>query len=153
MQIEIKFSRKINPVIYSEYSKFVYSQMRSDIIKSVRRNSKKYKVREKFILESDLIRWKSKPPTKINLLYYLENSIELVNIKGTYIIRLNDSWLVKGSITKVKTLVRILEYGTLKIPQLPVIRRVFNYYSENYQNLFTEFMKERLLDYEFLSLR
>ena len=144
MQIEIKFSRKINPVIYSEYSKFIYSQMKKDIIKSVRKNSKKYKVREKFILESTLIKWKKDPPSRINLEYYLENCLELVDIKGTYVIRLNDSWLVKGSVTKVKTLVRILEYGTLKLPQLPVVRRVFNYYSKNYQNLFVEFMKERL---------
>lgn len=145
MQFEIKFESKVNPTIYREFSEFIFLHMKKAVSFQVRKNYKKYKLRENLILSSSLIKWKEVAPSSIDLTYYVENCLELVNIKGVYVIRLNEFWLVRGSLTRVKTLVRILEFGTLKIPPLPIVSRIFRFYSKNYKNLFTEFIKERVL--------
>lgn len=146
MQFEIKFESKVNPTIYREFSEFIFLHMKKAVSCQVRKNYKKYKLRENLILSSSLIKWKrGVAPSSIDLPYYVENCLELVNIKGVYVIRLNEFWLVRGSLTRVKTLIRILEFGTLKIPPLPVVSRIFRFYSKNYKNLFTEFVKERVL--------
>lgn len=145
MQFEIKLKQDTNRLLYREFSEYVFFCMKKTLSSQVHKYSKKYKVRESVILESPLIKWKGQPPSRIDLPYYVENCLELVNIKGTYVIRLNDTWLVKDSLTKVKTLVRILEFGTLKIPALPLVTRLFRQYSKYYKLLFTEFVKERVV--------
>jgi hypothetical protein len=138
--------------LYRIYSEYLFKKIQRQLRKEVRKHIKRYEVRIPYLLTTSLIHWKKYPPKTINLFYYLDNCLELVNRKGTYVIKLNDYKLVRGSFTKVSTLIRILEYGTDKIPELPVIRHLFSYYSKNYNSLFNEFVKESFL-YEFLSVR
>lgn len=143
MQLEIIFEEKLTPDLYSNYSRFVFSHMKKKLHKILQKHRKKYLVREDAILKCSLIKWIKSPPDSIDLVNYVENCLELVRFKGIYIIRINPHQRIFNSYTPVSQLIRILEYGTDKIPELPILRRLFSYYRINYKYKFVEYMKER----------
>lgn len=146
MQVNLVFDGKINPILYSKYANYLYNKMQEDISYQAHKHYKNYKVRENSILSCSLIRWNNGiPPQRINLVNYFDNCLELKYEQGIYTIKLNSYNIVKGSTTLVSKLIRILEYGTLKIPAYPLVRIIFNYYSNNYKNLFINFIKENCL--------
>lgn len=147
MQFEINLGDNINPTIYYEFSKYVFDSMKVSLKYQTYRNYKKYKLRERLVLKSSLIKWKrGVVPSGIDLPFYVSNCLELVNIKGKYVIRLNKYWVVKGSTTKVSTLVRLLEHGNDKVPPLPVVSKVFRVYSKYYKSLFSEYIIKKVID-------
>lgn len=150
MQFEI-FVPNANPYIYAEFSRFIFDDMKDTIKTLVDHNSKHYKIREPLVLSSSLIDW-VKTPKEINLEYYVKNCLELRKYHGKYIIRINPNKLIKGTKTPVIKLIRMLEYGTNRMPEYSLIRKVFAYYSKNYLTLFNKFV-ERRLSYEHVPVR
>lgn len=143
LRFKIHFDYKVSPALYEDYSRFIYRAVKRKIAQNI--NPLKYKIREPYILESSLIQWIGDPPEYIDLTYYINNCLEMRRERGEYVIQLNESLRIPGTYTKVSTLVRMLEYGTNKLPALPNIRRVMLYYSIVYQFQIIEYMKERLL--------
>ena len=124
MQFKIHFDAEVNPGLYRDYCMFLFDKVKESVSDLI--NPRKYKVREKAVIESSVMRWVV-VPLELDLVYYVENCLELVKVKGEYVIRVRDDLRVRGSRTKVKTLIRLLEYGNEKIPSYPVIRRVLLY--------------------------
>lgn len=146
MQFEIKFDENINPFLYKKFSEFIYEKVLEDVSELADKYSKKYKVRESYILNLNLIKWKRSPPKKIDLIYYIKNCLVLERNRGVYMIKLDDSWTLPKSFTKVSLVIRVLEYGTDKIPGLPLIRRVLMYYEKYYKSMFVKFLQERMFE-------
>jgi len=144
MQFRIIVGDNVSPRINREFSNYIFDRMKRDLHKLVKHYHKKYEVREKYILKSSLIKWKGKVPSHLDLPYYIENCLILSYVQGTYVIRINPKQVIKGSLTPVKLLIKMLEYGTTIVPAFPMLRRLFRWYSENYLNLLPEFMEERM---------
>ena len=132
MKLEIDH-RKIPREFYSVFCKVLFMNLCKAIKENI--NPKKYKIRENAILSSSVIRWNKKPPRTIDLVYYITHCLELVYVKGNYIIRLNESKRIPGSSTKVSTLIRLLEFGNEKIPAYPYIRRYIQIYMDSYNEV------------------
>lgn len=141
LQFSIVFDFEVAPALYDAYCHFLFGKIKQKIREKA--NPRRYKVREPYVLNSSLIHWNKEPPKSLNLLWYLENCLEMVKVDGVYVIRLNRRRRINGSSTRVSTLVRMLEYGTTRIPPLPLVRRIMFYYSQVYQELILEFMEER----------
>lgn len=144
MEIRIEMKEGVKPSICSSFARYLSRRLQRDISREVRRKSKNYKVREEFILTTPLIKWTSRPPKSIDLISYFDNCVEVKRLRGAYVIQINPRPLVKGSKTTVKYLIRVLEYGTQKLPALPVVRKIFSYYSRNYLKMFNDYLKESL---------
>ena len=142
MQFKIHFDQEVNPGLYRDYCEFLFDRVEDSVRELI--NPLKYHVREKVVIKSPVIRW-IKVPDSVNLTQYVENCLEMVRDRGEYLIRVREDQRIRGSRTKVKTLIRLLEYGNDKIPAYPVIRVVLSYYSQIYQNLLVEFIRERML--------
>lgn len=142
MQFKIHFDEEINPSLYEDYCEFILESAENSIRELI--NPLKYHVREKSVIESPVMRW-VKIPSTINLTQYVENCLEMVRDRGEYVIRVREDQRVSGSHTKVKTLIRLLEYGNERIPAYPVVRKVLMYYSQVYRDLLVEFIRERML--------
>lgn len=142
MQLRIHFDQEISPSLYRRYSQYLFKKVKDDIEDSI--DLRKYKVREPYILSSKFIKWKGETPKSIRLDYFVCHCLELVTVKGEYVIRLNDSLIIPKSRTRVSLLVRLLEYGNERIPACPVIRKVLVYYSKVYKELLPEFLKEEV---------
>lgn len=143
MQFEIRVD-DLDSEFYDDYAEFVFSEVEEDISDLVERNIKKYRAREFVVINSPLMKWKRSPPSRINLARYVRNCLSLIKVRGVYVVRLDESQTVRGSLTKVSTLVRALEYGTETIPEFSLIRRVVSYYRDNCNDMFDEYIEERL---------
>ena len=128
--------------LYNDFCKYLFSEIKDAV--SQLADPRKYKVRERYVIESSVIKWRGDPPDSVDLMKLVVNSLELVKIRGEYFIRVNDRRLIPRSSTKVSTLVRLMEYGNEKIRPYPVITRVLRYYYENYQSLVKDFLIKRL---------
>lgn len=131
MHVSLIFDEEISNNIYSQYCRYVYDEFKKDLKKLVLRKSRNYKVREDYIRE--LINIKD-PIDLSRLVIY---STEMLNVNGVYVIRLNPRKKVHG--VKVSTLVRLLEFGALGFPELPVLRRVMFKYQRHYKDYIDEF--------------
>lgn len=143
MQFKIHFEQRINPILYEDYCRFILDEVQDSIKDLI--NPLKYKVREEYVLSTPLIKW-IKVPKRIDLVYYITHCLELVKIKGDYVIRVSPKLKLPYSLTKVSFLIRLLEYGNEKLPALPVIRRVLSYYANNYQKLFDIYFERRMTE-------
>lgn len=138
--------------LYEDYCRFIFSEIRKAVENLA--DPLKYKVRSPDVLESSVIRWIGDPPDFIDLRSYVIRSLEMVRIKGEYIVRVSESQRVYGARTKVSTLVRLLEYGNEKVLAYPVITRVLQYYQKKYPYLLNEYFKKKVTNKsERLSLR
>lgn len=143
IQFKIPFSTKDDKGFYDDYCRFIFSEVKKSIESLI--NPLKYQVRQKSIIDSSVIVWDSEePPETINLVYYVNNCLEMVKVRKEYVIRLNDTRKVSGSSTKVSTLIRLLEYGNENVDPYPVITRVLSYYKYNYKNFMIKFIRERM---------
>lgn len=143
MQFKIHFDQEINQSLYNDYCEFLFEEIKKSVKMLI--NPLKYRARENLVLKSSVIKWTSKKPKSINLISYVESCLEMVRVKGEFVIRVRDDQVVRGSKTKVKTLIRLLEYGNESVPAYPVLRRVLLLYSKVYKNLLVEFIRERML--------
>lgn len=143
MQFKIHFDQEINQSLYNDYCEFLFEEIKKSVKRLI--NPLKYRARESLVLKSSVIKWTSKKPKSINLSSYVENCLEMVRVKGEFVVRIRDDQVVSGSKTKVKTLVRLLEYGNESVPAYPVLRRVLLFYSKVYKDLIVEFIRERML--------
>lgn len=141
MYVELKFSEKLDQGLYEDYCKFIFQEIK--VTTKQKMNPLKYQVRESFVLNSKVIKWTYKP-LSIDLVYYMNHCLEMKKVRGVYVIRLNEKTKVKGSKTKVSTLIRLLEYGNEVLKPLPLIRVVMSYYRKNYPYLLKEFFERRL---------
>ena len=127
----------INSDIYSQYCRYVYDKFKDDLKSLVIRKSKSYKVREskvKELLNLDYL---------VNLSECVLKSTEMINVNGVYVIRLNPRKRVHG--IKVSTLVRLLEFGSLDLKELPILRRVMFKYNQCYKDYVGEFINKRVI--------
>lgn len=141
IQLKIHFDSDVNQGLYQDFCRYLFDQINetlSDLI-----NDKKLNVRERLIIKSSVINWTTKVE-KINLRYYVENCLEMVSIKGDYIVRVRRDLRIKNSRSSVYTLIKLLEYGSETIPAYPVVRVVLLLYSDIYKNLLVDFIKERM---------
>lgn len=141
IQLKIHFDSEVNKGLYQDFCEYLFDQINgtlSDLI-----NDKKLNVRERLIVESSVINWTTKVE-KINLRYYVENCLEMVNVKGDYIIRVRRDLRVRNSRSSVYTLIKLLEYGNETVPAYPIVRAVLLLYSDIYKNLLVDFIKERM---------
>lgn len=141
IQLKIHFDSDVNQGLYQDFCSYLFDQINetlSDLI-----NDKKLNVRERLIVKSSVINWTTKVE-KINLRYYIENCLEMVSIKGDYIVRVRRDLRIKNSRSSVYTLIKLLEYGNRTIPAYPVVRVVLLLYSDIYKNLLVDFIKERM---------
>ena len=143
MLLKLNFNADIRKDLYHDISKFIYKNMLEDIRILTKKKSANYKMRESLLFDSNLIDWVKKPKS-LDLVDYVNNSIKLNEVNGTYEITLDESKKVRGSNTKVSKLVRLLEFGTLEIKELPVLRRVFLQYKDNYHKLVYDYFKEEM---------
>ena len=140
MHIDLTLNQKIFPEFYRDFAIFLFRQVKEDIYSLANKKQQNYKIRkmlldqlgivDKGILES------------LDLIQCVTNSIELNFNEGIYLIQLNPRKRIKGTNLKLKQLVRLLEFGTLTFPELPVIRRVFKKYQDGYEELFDDFIEE-----------
>lgn len=144
MLLKLNFNADIRKDLYHDISKFIYKNMLEDIRILTKKKSANYKMREPLLFDSNLIDWVKKPKS-LDLVDYVNNSIKLNEVNGTYEITLDESKKVRGSNTKVSKLVRLLEFGTLEIKELPVLRRVFLQYKDNYHKLVYDYFKEEMI--------
>ncbi len=144
MLLKLNFNADIRKDLYHDISKFIYKNMLEDIQILTKKKSANYKMRESLLFDSNLIDWVKKPKS-LDLVDYVNNSIKLNEVNGTYEITLDESRKVRGSNTKVSKLVRLLEFGTLEIKELPVLRRVFLQYKDNYHKLVYDYFKEEMI--------
>lgn len=144
MLLKLNFNADIRKDLYHDISKFIYKNMLEDIQTLTKKKSANYKMRESLLFDSNLIDWVKKPKS-LDLVDYVNNSIKLSEVNGTYEITLDESRKVRGSNTKVSKLVRLLEFGTLEIKELPVLRRVFLQYKDNYHKLVYDYFKEEMI--------
>lgn len=144
MLLKLNFNADIRKDLYHDISKFIYKNMLEDIQTLTKKKSANYKMREPLLFDSNLIDWVKKPKS-LDLVDYVNNSIKLNEVNGTYEITLDESKKVRGSNTKVSKLVRLLEFGTLEIKELPVLRRVFLQYKDNYHKLVYDYFKEEMI--------
>lgn len=151
IRFKIHFESIVERSLYEDYCKFIYESVQRTVKELI--DPKKYRVREKLILESSVIKWEGHPPKHIDLAYYVENCLTMTKEDGEYVIHLDDYKVVTGSRTQVSTLVRLLEYGNEKIPPYPVVRRVMYYYYLKYPRLILQFMKARMMKRESVSVR
>lgn len=128
--------------LYNDFSKYLYRKIQESV-KSLA-DSRKYKVREKSVLESSVIKWRRDPLESINLIDYVINCLEIVKIQNEYVIRVKPFIKVRGSLTEVDTLVRLLEYGNEKVKPYPVITRILDHYKQNYQQMVKDFLREEV---------
>lgn len=142
ISFKIHFDARINQSLYEDYCRFIFDSIQNNIEDLI--NSRKYKVRERLVLESSVIKWDIRPPSSIDLAKYVKNCLEMVRDKGEYVIQVSPLQKIENSSTKVSTLVRLLEYGNERIPPYPVIRTVMRYYRKFYSRLFIKFIKERM---------
>lgn len=145
MYFKIHFDKPVSSGLYKDYCDFIFESVKKSIERSVEKSTdrEKYKVREPFILESSVMKWVVELD-HIDLVYYVTHCLEMVREKGEYVIRVSQSQKVYGSLMKVSTLIKLLEYGNEKLPPLPLIRTVFRYYEENYRYLLPEFLERRM---------
>lgn len=141
MYVELKFNEELDKGLYEDYCRFIFQEIKSMISQKV--NPLKYHVRETFVLNSKVIKWIYKP-TSLDLVYYINHCLEMKKVRGVYVIRLNEKMKVRGSRTKVSTLVRLLEYGNEVLKPLPLVRTVMSYYQKSYPYLLKEFFERRL---------
>lgn len=141
MQFKLHFDQEINPYLYKDYCEFIFDEVKDSVKELI--DPRKYKVRQQAVLESSVIKW-TKVPKTISLVYYMTHCLELVKIKSEYVIRVNPKMTLPYSRTKVSLLIRLLEYGNEKIPPLPLLRRVMDYYAKNYQTLFDLFLERKM---------
>lgn len=151
IQFKIHFNTKIGRALYEDYCRFIFDSVKQTIHKSI--DNRKYKVREKAILESSVIQWDGRPPRHIDLIYYVENCLVMTKEYGEFLIHLDESKVIPNSSTKVSTLIRLLEYGNELIPPYPLVSQVILYFSQAYPNLLLQFMKARMIKRESVSVR
>ena len=138
MRLEIN-KGKLNGYFYDKVCKLIYKSVIEDLKKNI--NKRKYSVREEAVLESGIIKWKGAVPAHIDLVNYITNCLELVFEGNIYVIRLNDRQVVRGSTTKVSTLIRLLEYGNEKITPYPYITCLLKKYEKAYEQIADEFLR------------
>lgn len=144
MFFKIHFDKEVYAPLYEDYCRFLYEEIQKSVKNSI--NKRKYDVRVPYVINSSIMKWNNKPPSSLNLVYYVTHCLELVREKNEYVIRVNPKMKVLGSKTKVSTLIRLLEFGNEKIPPLPVICSVLKYYQERYPYLLTEFIERRMTE-------
>lgn len=138
---KIHFDEEIYRPLYNDYCKFLFGSIKDSIRRQMKKE--KYEIRESVIIKSSVIRWYKSPPKKLDIAKYINSCLELIKIRGEYVVALNERKRVKGSSTKVSTLVRLIEYGNEVITPYPLIRRIISYYQSHYKDMILEFMKER----------
>lgn len=141
MQLRIHFENEISRDLYEDYSEFLFDRICEEVHDLI--NPRKYKVREPLVLSSSVIKWVHKPQT-IDLESYVERCLELVIVEGEFVIRVDPRSLVRGSRTRVLTLIRLLEYGSEVVPPYKVVTRVLLKYSKIYKRLLLSYLEERL---------
>lgn len=146
MQFKIYIGENIPMRIKRKFALYIFRKMKEELRYKVRRYHRKYEVRESLVLSSTLVKWNGKVPSHLNLPNYVENCLTLSYSYGDFYIKVDDRQLIRGSRTPVFLLIKMLEYGTEEIPRFPLVRKLFDYYSNNYLNLFTEFAEERAGD-------
>lgn len=148
MRLKITKEEGMSDYLYSEYSRFIFDNFKSDLSDFVNSNRRKYKLREKLILSSNFIRWKGTPST-INVCQTIIDSVELYKQKGICWIRVNPNSIIPGSRTKVEVLVRLLEFGSGRFTPLPAIRLTISKYSKCQSKYFSKFLRRRYSSNEF----
>lgn len=142
MRLEIKFNEEIHPSLYKDYSKFLYQSILRSISREI--DPFRYSIREPFVQQLGLIKWK-KYPRRVDLASQIKNCLILSKENGIYVIKLDDKSLVRGSRTKVSTVVRALEYGCKWMNPYPLVRRVLLDYQFHYDEMLVDFIRERML--------
>lgn len=141
MQFKILLSDDLHQSsIYDDYSRFIYKRIKRSIKDLCLKKTKNYEIRKDKIL-SILSLINGEPIKNLNISYYIINCLSLVKIDGIYVIRLTDR-KIRGTRIRISFLVRLLEFGTDGLPELPVIRKVLFDYKEMYTNLYYEFMED-----------
>lgn len=146
MQFKIYLNEEMPMRIKRKFAIYLFDKMKEDLKYQVRQYHKKYEVREGLVLNSTLVKWNGKIPSHLNLPNYVENCLTLSCSYGEFYIKVDDRQVIRGSRTPVLLLIKMLEYGTEEIPQFPLVRRLFDNYSNNYLNIFNEFVEERAGD-------
>lgn len=140
MRLEIPYDESYYRPLYDTYCKQLYKVIQDEIRYSL--NYNKYLIREPYILKMNFIKWKNKPLDKIDLRFYITHCLVLNKTKDGYVIELNDTALVTGSLTKVKDLIRLIEYGNEILPAYPLIRNVLAYYQVHWQDEFQNVLEK-----------
>ncbi len=133
--------QRVFPELYLKFASFVFNQVKDDIYKLTLEKKANYEVRKKFLEQMGII--DQKVLMSLDLVNLVNDSVELDFNNGSYFIKLNSTKRVPGTNIKLKQLVRLLEYGSLNLPELQVIRRIFKkYQEEGFSNLYDEFIEE-----------
>ena len=130
--------------LYNTFCKQLYNAIQRAIYNKADR--RKYQVREPYILQMNFIKWKGKPLDEINLYYYITHCLVLKQTNKGYVIELNNYMRVKGSMTLVKDLIRLVEYGNEVLPEYPLIREILSYYQNHYMDEYGNIVIQGLMD-------
>ena len=142
MRLEIPIKNNDYDRVLNVYVRQLFKVIKDDI--RTKANIQKYKVREPYILSMDFIKWRNEVPDHIDLFYYVTRCLVLKKEKECYVITLNDRALVNGSLTLVKDLIRLLEYGNEKLPAYPLIRNILMYHQEHWKDEFSKVVARSL---------
>lgn len=140
MHIDLILDEGIFPEFRYDFVRFVFNKIKEDIYKLSNKKRPNYNIRKMLLDQKGII--DKKVLESLDLVDCINNSLELIYSEGLYKIRLNSNKRIKGTNLKLIRLVKLLEFGSLSIPELPVIRRVLNVYREGYNDLFDDFIEE-----------
>lgn len=129
--------------IYTEFSKYLYDKVLSIIEESA--NIYRLELREKYLLNSSIIKWRSSTKHSINLLSIIKDSIILIKDKNEYVITVDDKTVLPKSQTLVSTIVRFVEYGNHQVKAYPIIHTTFTKLNKSYNKEFQNFLQERVM--------
>ena len=143
---ELDQMNKDEALLIPQFCRLLLKNIKTDIRDNI--SYRKFNRYEKYLLESNLIRWKVDKPSSINvveLCNIIANSFKCYEMKdNSFSIKIDRSIKLRGTKTRIATIARLLDKGNEEIPGTLFISSVLNKYSKNINKFWQVYVSMKL---------
>ena len=143
---ELDQMNKDEALLIPQFCRLLLKNIKTDIRDNI--SYRKFNRYEKYLLESNLIRWTVDKPDSINvveLCNIIANSFKCYEMKdNSFSIKIDRSVKLRGTKTRIATIARLLDKGNEKVPGTFFISSVLNKYSKNINKFWQVYVSMKL---------
>lgn len=137
---------KDEALLIPQFCRLLLKNIKTDIRDNI--SHRKFDRYEKYLLDSDIIRWTIDKPNSINvveLCNIIANNFKCYEMKdNSFSIKIDRSVKLRGSRTRIAVLARLLDKGNEEIPGTLFISSVLNKYSKNINKFWQVYVSMKL---------
>lgn len=145
-QFRIKDMSEKEKKLMDDFSYYLLDSIKQDILENI--NADKLLYREKYLLKTPLIKWKSNPPKSINmfaLIKLISESFVCTKQKNNlYSIHIDRRIYMPGTRTKIDKIARLIDKGNDKINPTNLISKVIHKYMKNINDYWKSYVESKL---------